>query len=75
MAKKKYRSQPRIHGVTRTPSYLGLLPELHDHVQLMADMYGVSRSWVEATLLADYFGVKIQADFRKLPRLVNKRAS
>jgi hypothetical protein len=49
----KKRCQPRIPGVVREPSHTSLLPEINRELRHIAAKYGVSPSWVRATILAD----------------------
>jgi hypothetical protein len=49
----KVHSQPRIKGITRTPSNTSVHPEMWNKIDKLAYSHGVSRSWVIATILAD----------------------
>lgn len=42
------------------------MKSLNDKLQHEADLTGVSKSWITATILAEYFNVKEQADYRKI---------
>jgi hypothetical protein len=52
--------QPRIVGVQRIPRGSGLLPILDKKLTETVDHFNVSRSFVIAVALADYFGVPIE---------------
>lgn len=67
MSKRKGRgtAQPRIPGIRRESKGTGLLPAIEARVQRDADRYGVSPSWVRATILAQYYHIKDQPDFKE----------
>ena len=64
MTKRRFKSQPRIPGLTRTPSYASVLPDVDKRVEKDAAAYGVSKSWVRATILAEFYNIDAP-DFRK----------
>lgn len=70
--KPKYRSQSRIPGITRTPVFSSLLPEIEESIRSDMHMFKVSRSFVIATHLAHAYGIATE-DYSK-PRLLKKRA-
>lgn len=57
-------AQPRVKGVRRVPTYASLLPAIEQAVAKTARQFGVSKGWVRATALAQYFGVDEQQDYR-----------
>lgn len=61
---KKLKSQPRIAGARRIPTHASLLPEIEARIADDAFRYGVSKSWVRATILAEYYRVDAP-DFRE----------
>lgn len=60
----RYHIQPRIPGLTRIGTYSALMPQIRRALDKLAYQYGVRRSWVAATLLADALGISDQPDFR-----------
>jgi hypothetical protein len=63
--RKTHRSQPRQHGVRRVHRGAGLLPKLEAKLQADADRHGVSKSWILATIAAEYYNIVEQPDFRE----------
>lgn len=56
---RKPQSQPRIQGLTRIPTHAAIMPEVEDRVLQDAHHYGVSKSWVRAVIIAEYYGIDI----------------
>lgn len=56
----KLRTQPRIAGASRIPSYSSLLPQLRRAVDAEARRFNVSRSFVIATALGDALGIDVE---------------
>lgn len=65
MTKRRPDAQPRILGIKRLGKSQALLPTIEARVQRDADRYGVSAAWVRATILAQYYGLKDQPDFKE----------
>jgi len=59
----------------RDPLPACVLHEIHHRVDAKAREFGVSRSWVIATILADYFDVKEQVSFTSSRRPGEMRAT
>lgn len=59
------KHQPRIKGQRRTPQNTALLRDIEREVKATARHFGVSRSFVVAVALADYFKVGLQPRFRE----------
>lgn len=55
-SKTQTRTQTRIKGIRRIPSATCILPQLRSEVEYCSHHFKVSRSFVIATALADYFG-------------------
>jgi hypothetical protein len=60
---KHVRSQPRIPGVKREPSHTSLLPEINAELRRLASKYGVTPSWVRASILADALKIRRQPKY------------
>lgn len=70
MKRRRHSSQPRLgHGVRRLPGSHSLHKELNARLINESDRYGVSRSWVVATILAEYFNIGHQLSYRKAATL------
>lgn len=69
------RRQPPFKG-GRLPGYTGLLPELERALQREADRFGVTKSFVLASMAAFLLDVEEQPDYRPASklRLIKKRA-
>jgi hypothetical protein len=65
------RQQPRVRGVVREPASTALLPEINAELRRIAMKYGVTPSWVRATILAD--ALKIRRQPRYYMAVVRKR--
>lgn len=57
---KTIRQQPRIRDVQREAAHTALLPEINAALRALAKKYGVTKSWVEATILADALKIRRQ---------------
>lgn len=63
MPRRIRHSQPRVAG-GRDPLPACVLHDIWRDVERDAVQYGVSRSWVIATILGEHYGVMEQASFR-----------
>ena len=61
---KKPAAQPRIPGLRRVPTHAAVMPEIEAKVEQLAHRYAVSKSWVRATILAEFFNIDAP-DFRR----------
>jgi Ribonuclease G/E len=57
------RSQRRIKGVTRVSASASLLPAIERAVEHTAKRFNASKSWVRATAMAHYFGIREHEDY------------
>lgn len=53
----RYRTQPRIKGVTRLHSVSALLPQIEEALREIAHNENRSVSWVKAEIICDWFGI------------------
>ena len=67
------RCQRRLPGQTRRHVGTAVIKEIERHLALTMAQYGVSRSFVIAVALADFFGVSQQEQF--VPQPKSKRAT
>lgn len=65
------RSQPRIPGKPRVQTHTALLPVIEKRIADTADRFDVSKSWVRAVALAQYFGI----DTAHYDHMVERRRS
>jgi hypothetical protein len=65
MARRVRHHQPWVRG-GRDPLPACVLHDIWRHVDRDAAQFGVSRSWVIATILADHYKVKEQVSFKSL---------
>lgn len=68
----KIRRQPPVKG-GRISTSTCVLPEIRYRIEEIAHENRVSRSWVEAVLLADALGIHKQAHYDEAPRNRRKR--
>jgi hypothetical protein len=68
MAKRIIHHQKRIPG-GRNPLPSCVLPKIYDKVDSIAKQYGVSRSWVIATILAELLHVREQVPYYEVSKL------
>jgi len=62
--RRKFRSQPRLKGASRDPLGSAVLHSIREAVTREAHKYAVSRSFVVATILADFFGIGEQIRYQ-----------
>lgn len=62
MSYRKQRRQPPAKGGRASMSPC-VLHSIEMEIMRLANVYGVSRSWVISTVLADSFGIKEQPSF------------
>ena len=55
--KRRYLSQPRIPGVTRAGSHDALPPFVDEALKRLAQVEGISFSWLKAQIICDWIGV------------------
>lgn len=67
------RCQRRIPGQPRTPLHTAVITEIEKRIARVMVEYDVSRSFVIAVALADFFGVSQQEQF--VPQPKSKRAT
>jgi hypothetical protein len=65
---KRQKRQPRVKG-GRARLAPSVLHEIDVEVTKVARQFGVSKSWVIATALAEVMGIKDQADYRETRKL------
>lgn len=53
----KLKSQPRIKGIKRIPSYSGMHPDVKYGIKSIARKEDKSVSWVMAEIISDYFNI------------------
>jgi hypothetical protein len=72
MAKRIIHHQKRIPGGRKAlPSCV--LPKTHSYVDFIARKYGVSRSWVIATILSEALGVREQESYKTVDSVKLRR--
>lgn len=56
--------QHRIPGVRRIPGHAAQHPKVEAAIAHTARKFNVSKSWVRATALAQYFNIREQEDYK-----------
>jgi hypothetical protein len=63
----KFRAQPRLKGVTRTPRSTGLTPQMDAWIRAEQRRYGVSKSFVIANCVSYTSGIAM-VSYKELDR-------
>lgn len=70
MKTKKYKSQPRISGITRVPKHGSFHPDVAEAISNLADSETKTFSYIIVEIVSDFFGVDCRTgeiyDHRKL---------